>query len=449
MAGISSTSALFKLAVQSAKGTPATALLCGMMEQHGANVAFDLFDDTPEHGCRPGVTSDRATVKKSASRRAGYIVRGTFRQAMYPRLLGVALRGAGFDVATTPTLTNEVQTITITGTPTGGTFTVSFDGYTTSALAYNIASADLQTALRALTSVGGANLTVSGSAGGPYTVTFNGTLAATNVNAMTASGAGLTGGTSPAVAVAVTTPGGSRYAHVFTLSDRADVAWLTALTEIGARERRVTDVRVSRLTFEAGTQGIRANGTFAGITEDNAAGSETHTEETLVELLPSEGSLTIKYDPDGANTTIFSSASDTLNRLTLDIANAVDEQDTSLFRFTRAGLEQQGVDVTGRVEGIDVDYDTYDMMIRGGTGGADPHPEPGIFSLTWTWQSAILIDATPYSMAVSIPYAEMTLDDFSAEGSNVIRWNSAYRMIDLSGEPITITLTNDYAGTVY
>ena len=64
MAGISSTSALFKLAKQSAKGTPATAFLCGMMEQHGANVAFDQFDDTPEHGCRPGVTRNRVTITR-------------------------------------------------------------------------------------------------------------------------------------------------------------------------------------------------------------------------------------------------------------------------------------------------------------------------------------------------------------------------------------------------
>ena len=34
---------------------------------------------------------------------------------------------------------SEVQTVTITGTPTGGTFTLTFDGETTAAIAYNAA----------------------------------------------------------------------------------------------------------------------------------------------------------------------------------------------------------------------------------------------------------------------------------------------------------------------
>jgi hypothetical protein len=41
--------------------------------------------------------------------------------------------------------TNEVQTITVTGTPTGGSFTVTFAGATTSAIAYN-ANAERQAA---------------------------------------------------------------------------------------------------------------------------------------------------------------------------------------------------------------------------------------------------------------------------------------------------------------
>ena len=43
--------------------------------------------------------------------------------------------------------------------------------------------------------------------GSPYTVTFQGTLAATDVPQMIGSATGLTGGISPAVNVATTTPG--------------------------------------------------------------------------------------------------------------------------------------------------------------------------------------------------------------------------------------------------
>jgi hypothetical protein len=38
---------------------------------------------------------------------------------------------------TTASNANEVQSVAITGTPTGGTFTLSFKGYTTPPLAYN------------------------------------------------------------------------------------------------------------------------------------------------------------------------------------------------------------------------------------------------------------------------------------------------------------------------
>jgi len=105
--------------------------------------------------------------------------------------------------------TEEVQSVTVTGGPTGGTFTLTFVGQTTAAIAYNATAAAVQTALQALSSIGAGNVAVTGNAGGPYSVTFIGTLANTDVAQMTASGAGLTGGTSPGVTVATTTAGGA------------------------------------------------------------------------------------------------------------------------------------------------------------------------------------------------------------------------------------------------
>lgn len=102
--------------------------------------------------------------------------------------------------------TAEVQTATITGTPTGGTFTLT-GGYgtkaTTSALAYNATGATVQTAVQALPGLSAA--TVAGSAGGPYTVTYPASLG--NVDPLTVDASLLTGGTSPGVTIATTTPG--------------------------------------------------------------------------------------------------------------------------------------------------------------------------------------------------------------------------------------------------
>lgn len=96
---------------------------------------------------------------------------------------------------------SRVQLVTITGTPTGGTFTLSIGGATTGNLAYNAAAATVQTAVRALGTPWAA-ATVTGSAGGPYTVTLSPVGGASGP--ITGSGSLLTGGTAPAVVVTQT-----------------------------------------------------------------------------------------------------------------------------------------------------------------------------------------------------------------------------------------------------
>lgn len=128
---------------------------------------------------------------------------------------------------------DEVQTITITGTPTGGTFTLTYDGQTTGTIAYNADAATVDAALEALSNIGAGDVTCAGGAlpGTPVTVTFTGALAKTNVSLMTASGAGLTGGTTPAVAVTTTTAG---IPAAVDLSDRINAmdGWETQVERI-------------------------------------------------------------------------------------------------------------------------------------------------------------------------------------------------------------------------
>lgn len=119
---------------------------------------------------------------------------------------GNGVAGRISDAATLPTGVAEVQTLTITGTPTGGTFKLKFRGHETAALAYNIAGAALQTALRALASIGATGLSVSGA--GPYVVTFADNLLGMNVEPLELSNNAFTGGTSPSMTIAETTRGG-------------------------------------------------------------------------------------------------------------------------------------------------------------------------------------------------------------------------------------------------
>lgn len=75
---------------------------------------------------------------------------------------------------------------------TGGTFTLTYGGATTAAIAYDAAASAVQAALAALASVGTGNVAVTGDAGGPWSVTFVGTLANTAL-ALSGSGAALEG----------------------------------------------------------------------------------------------------------------------------------------------------------------------------------------------------------------------------------------------------------------
>lgn len=123
---------------------------------------------------------------------------------LYTASDSVVVADAGYPGIGAPVAgTAEVQTVTITGIPTGGDFTLTFSAQTTTDIPFNAVGATVQTALNALSNLDG--VTVTGVAGGPYTVTFPVDMG--DVAQMTADGSGLTGGTDPDVAVVTATPG--------------------------------------------------------------------------------------------------------------------------------------------------------------------------------------------------------------------------------------------------
>jgi hypothetical protein len=110
--------------------------------------------------------------------------------------------------------TNEVQTLTIGGTPTGGTFTLTYDGQTTAAITWSATNgtllSNINTALDALVNVGASGIVATAgslTAGiGTVLLTFSGGYQTKRaVNTMTATSS-LTG-TLPTLAIAETTPG--------------------------------------------------------------------------------------------------------------------------------------------------------------------------------------------------------------------------------------------------
>jgi hypothetical protein len=110
--------------------------------------------------------------------------------------------------------TSEVQTLEFGGTPTGGSFKLTYDGYTTTAITWissndNTLIAAIDAALEALPNIGASGVVVADgtltSGIGTVTITFGGNLAKLAVNLIVATSS-LTG-SAPTAVVTETTPG--------------------------------------------------------------------------------------------------------------------------------------------------------------------------------------------------------------------------------------------------
>jgi hypothetical protein len=95
---------------------------------------------------------------------------------------------------TSSVLTENSFLVTL-GSPSSGSFSLTYKGQTASGIAYNAIASTVQTDLAALSTIGAGNVTVTGSTGGPYTVTLTGPLAQDSADALTGNGGSLVGGT--------------------------------------------------------------------------------------------------------------------------------------------------------------------------------------------------------------------------------------------------------------
>lgn len=103
---------------------------------------------------------------------------------------------------------NEVQTLTITGAPTGGSFTITYSGQTTAAIPFDATAAEIQAELELLSNVGEGNVLVTGGPlpGAAIAIEFVKALGGQSLSLMTTTDS-LTGGTTPASAIVETVDG--------------------------------------------------------------------------------------------------------------------------------------------------------------------------------------------------------------------------------------------------
>ena len=107
---------------------------------------------------------------------------------------------------------SEVQTIDRSPSPNSGTYTLTYEGQTTAAIAYNASPSEIQAEIEALSTVNAGTITVEGGAeglnDGAVTFTFSTTLG--DVSMISVNGSGLLPGSSP-VTVVETTKGVPAY----------------------------------------------------------------------------------------------------------------------------------------------------------------------------------------------------------------------------------------------
>lgn len=135
-----------------------------------------------------------------------------------PVELGVLLNSlstiGAFNLSVDAQVKSEQQSIQITGEPTGGTFTLTFDGHTTDDIPWNASALVVYAKLQELPGMELLSYSVTKKLfqpWSPYIITFGGQFKGVNLEPMTGNGENLTGGAGADVVVSTVQQGSSKF----------------------------------------------------------------------------------------------------------------------------------------------------------------------------------------------------------------------------------------------
>lgn len=420
--------------LQSVKGTPVAATRFARLRRGALSSNRDLMIPDPEIGGNRDVP--QAYLGPIA-------YSGSYEFYARMQIVALFLRGALGTVASTTTSgQSEVQTITINGSPTGGTYTLSYRGQTTTALAYDADAAAIDAALEALSTIGAGNVVVAGA--GPFTVTFGSALASQNARPITANAAGLTGGTNPSISIAETTPGFAvRGIHVITPSDASSLPWLSVEERMSVdfESFRYTDAKVGRLRFECDASGY-ATGTvdLAALTQE--ADFTEQANPTTVDASPMMTGSQVGVYWNG----------DLLpaKAMNFEIQNNMEDDDFRLGSFTLGDLTEKRRMFTMGVTVRPEDAALWREATYGGpalTGPRAGRASYGTLSVVSTTFEDVQGAGTPYRLQVDVPYAAMSPFAVEPSGDDVIEHEVNFTFLrDDPVAPIaTFTVVDDLA----
>lgn len=369
--------------------------------------------------------------------------------AFYPRAQMLALlayAAMGTKVSSSVAGTNEVQTLTMTGTPTGGTFTLRFRGQTTAPIVFGATAAQIDTALEALSTIGAGGVL---SAGGPFpavaiTATFNAApYAPSNVPNISLGTNGLTGGTTPTVTVTATTPGVPAIGtHILTPADT--LPWLSVEERISAsfESYQYTDAKVDTFHLEAdatgyvmGTANLFALRQTSGFTAQLSPSYDTTPMMVGGEVLVTFGGVTLPA-----------------NTFALDINNNIEKDNFVLGSVFAAGATEKRREMKVTCSYRPDTSTLWKQAMYGGAALTAPVAGPafqGAATIKFTTYETIgdVVAGTPFSVLLEMPNVVITPYKISPSGDDVLSNDLEFTLVrpDNAVSPLTVTVINDLA----
>lgn len=355
----------------------------------------------------------------------------------YPRLrslptilravLGTAVVGAAG--------TQEINTLAETGSITGGTYTITLNAQTTTAIPYNATASTIQAALEALSNVAPGDVIVTGGPINttPVVITFTGTLNGTVTGApVTASAASLTGST-PGINVTRTATGasvtGAGFLHTILPSDASQLPFLGIEERIGAglETFHYTDAVVNTFHLECdangylmATAGMIARIQEAGVTPLTEAQVAAKIDETAMVV---GTNITVTYDGSTLAAKSFS----------FDLNNNFEDDDHRLGSFYLGDLTPKRREATVGVTLREQNSNLWRQASYGSSAATTPGgliTKKGLVITMSTYEN--LPDVTPastYQLTLNFPTAALQPYPLEPSGDDIIDSDLTFQIL--------------------
>jgi hypothetical protein len=329
--------------------------------------------------------------------------------------MGTHIQGPGFTA-------QEVETITATGTVSGGTFTLTYAAQTTAAIPWNATAQQVQDALIALSNIGPYEVLVTGGPWPttPFVVTFDGTLTGTLAGApMTGTFTGLTG-TTPGGTITRTSTGVSStntFSHLFVPSDAAQLPFIGIEENIGNGfdVYRYTDAVVNTLHWECD-----ANGYFMG-----TAGMIAKSQQAQASAVDMSSKLDNLDMIVGTNVTVaFGGVSLAAKSMKFDFTNNFESDDFRLGSFFIGDLTPKRRECTVGVNIREQDKNLWRQATYGSSAATVPGGTMVKNNVTITASTyAVIPGSAPslvYKLETILPWCAIKPYALSVSGDDII-----------------------------